>query len=176
MKSSEKANAVEHRGDISPDLLALMTEAAPADHRGSAGADRIPGVLLGKLAALSGTGTPMVAYDGGSREGPMPARSTVRLAAADVGRVAVLLFEAGDPTRPILVGLIEEDRPERKSRIEMEAGDERLVLEAPTEIVLRAGKSSITLTRAGKVLVRGEYVLSRSSGVNRIQGGSVQIN
>ncbi|MEP7119602.1 MAG: hypothetical protein ABJE95_01785, partial [Byssovorax sp.] len=36
--------------------------------------------------------------------------------------------------------------------------------------------SSITLTRAGKILIRGAYVLTRSSGVNRIQGGSVQIN
>ena len=31
-------------------------------------------------------------------------------------------------------------------------------------------------TRAGKVLVRGAYVSSRSSGVQRIKGGSVQIN
>ena len=30
--------------------------------------------------------------------------------------------------------------------------------------------------RAGKVLIRGAYLLSRSSGVNRIKGGSVQIN
>ena len=28
----------------------------------------------------------------------------------------------------------------------------------------------------GKVLIRGTYLLSRSSGVNRIKGGSVQIN
>jgi hypothetical protein len=34
----------------------------------------------------------------------------------------------------------------------------------------------LTLTHAGKVLIRGAYVLSRSSGVNRIKGGSVQIN
>jgi hypothetical protein len=42
--------------------------------------------------------------------------------------------------------------------------------------VLHCGKASITLTRAGKVIIRGEYVLARSSGVNRIVGGSVQIN
>ena len=44
------------------------------------------------------------------------------------------------------------------------------------QIVLRCGEASITLTRAGKVLIRGAYVLSRSSGTNRIQGGSVEIN
>ena len=53
---------------------------------------------------------------------------------------------------------------------------EQLVLTAQNEIVLRCGKASLTLTRAGKVLIRGTYLLSRSSGVNRIKGGSVQIN
>jgi hypothetical protein len=42
--------------------------------------------------------------------------------------------------------------------------------------VLRCGKASITLTSAGKVLIRGTYVLSRSSGVNKIKGGSIQLN
>ena len=51
-----------------------------------------------------------------------------------------------------------------------------MVLKAQQEIVLECGKASITLTRAGKVLIRGAYLLSRSSGVNRIKGGSVQIN
>ena len=43
-------------------------------------------------------------------------------------------------------------------------------------MVLRCGKASITLTKAGKVLIEGSYVLSRSTGVNRIKGGSVQLN
>jgi uncharacterized protein (DUF2345 family) len=53
---------------------------------------------------------------------------------------------------------------------------ERIELTAEKEIVLRCGNASLTLTRAGKILIRGAYVLTRSSGVNRIQGGSVQIN
>ena len=53
---------------------------------------------------------------------------------------------------------------------------ERLIFRANEEIVLRCGKASITLTKAGKIILRGAYVLSRSSGVNRIKGGSVQIN
>ena len=36
--------------------------------------------------------------------------------------------------------------------------------------------SGITLTRAGKVLITGGYVSSRSKGVNRVKGASVQIN
>ena len=40
----------------------------------------------------------------------------------------------------------------------------------------RSPEASITLTRAGKVLIQGSYVSSRSTGVNRIKGGSVQLN
>jgi len=53
---------------------------------------------------------------------------------------------------------------------------EKLLFKADKEIVFQCGKSSITLTKAGKVLIRGAYVLSRSSGVNKIKGGSVQLN
>lgn len=53
---------------------------------------------------------------------------------------------------------------------------EKVVIEGSREIVLKCGEASITLTAAGKVLIKGKYVLSRSSGVNRIQGGSVQVN
>ncbi len=52
----------------------------------------------------------------------------------------------------------------------------RVVLEGKEEITLKCGEASITLTKAGKVLIRGKYLLNRSSGVNRIMGGSVQVN
>ena len=53
---------------------------------------------------------------------------------------------------------------------------DHLVLEAGREITIRCGESSITLTAAGKIILRGKYIVSRSSGVQRIKGGSVQIN
>ena len=52
----------------------------------------------------------------------------------------------------------------------------KVTLSGEEEVTLKCGKASITLTAAGKVLIKGEYVLSRSSGVNRIKGGAVQIN
>ncbi|MFN2563838.1 MAG: hypothetical protein ABR499_02345 [Gemmatimonadaceae bacterium] len=53
---------------------------------------------------------------------------------------------------------------------------EQLVVSAAQQITLRCGESSITLTAAGKIIIRGKYIVSRSSGVQRIKGGSVQIN
>lgn len=102
----------------------------------------------------------------------------------------MLALEDGDVTRPILVGLIQPAlRPNpqaepagqdseggAKGQKTVELDGERLLLSAEKEIVLRCGDASITLTRAGKVLIRGAYLLSRSAGANRIQGGSVQLN
>lgn len=97
------------------------------------------------------------------------------------------MFEGSDPQKPIIVGLLQQPQPARApaasaevspgaSPITAKIDGEQLVLSADKEIVLRCGKASLTLTRAGKVLIRGAYLLSRSSGVNRIKGGSVQIN
>jgi hypothetical protein len=99
----------------------------------------------------------------------------------------VLAFERGDPRSAIILGLLmrpyeyqtEADDPEpapARPVFEVQRDREQLVLTAEREIVLRCGEASIILTRAGKVLIRGTYLLSRSSGINRIKGGSVQIN
>lgn len=52
----------------------------------------------------------------------------------------------------------------------------QVLIEAADEIVLRCGEATITLRRNGRVIIRGAYVETRSRGVNRIKGGSVQIN
>lgn len=108
------------------------------------------------------------------------ARSTVDLRGVHIGQPVLLLFEQGDPARPIVVGVVrgragwpEADPP---GQVQVDADGERLHVSAKEELVLRCGKASITLTRAGKVLISGAYVSSRSSGVVRIKGGSVQLN
>lgn len=53
---------------------------------------------------------------------------------------------------------------------------ERITVDAKREIVLRCGKASITLTRSGKIILRGTHVVSRSSGANRVLGSTVRIN
>jgi hypothetical protein len=104
-----------------------------------------------------------------------------------IDREVVLAFECGDLGRPLVLGVLHRpaestrDRPSEQSApvgvpVTATVDDQRLVLSAEREIVLQCGEASITLTRAGKVLIRGTYLLSRSSGVNRIKGGSVQLN
>ena len=103
------------------------------------------------------------------------------------GLRAIAGFEDGDEAKPILLGLLDSPPPAEEIEVAAPADapafpdqvlidGERMVLSADKEIVLKCGKASITLTRAGKILIRGAYLLNRSSGVNRIKGGSVQIN
>lgn len=146
----------------------------------SAATASIEGVVIGVVVGISEKGRPLMAYPGNPCETAVEALATVALSGESVGREAALLFEQGDPHRPILVGLIqhhEATRPEAAAPpVTARVDGERHVLSAEQEIVLRCGKASITLTRAGKVVIRGTYVLSRSSGVNRIKGGSIQLN
>jgi hypothetical protein len=141
----------------------------------------IPGVVTGMLLGFSSEGpTPLVIFAGQPGSAAVPARSVVDLHAAHIGRQVVLMFDGGDPHLPIVMGWLRGESvspsPERSGSIDVDRDGERLIVDAKEQIVLRCGKASITLTKAGKVLIQGAYVLSRSSGVNRIKGGTVQLN
>jgi hypothetical protein len=137
----------------------------------------VPSVVLGTIAGWDEATRPLVVYPGSPVEHPLPALTTVPLPDDAFGREAALQFLAGDPLRPLIVGLIQPPTPLPVTTTTTAKVDgQRVEFTAEQEIVLRCGKASITLTRAGKVLIEGAYVLTRSSGVNRIKGGSVQIN
>ena len=110
--------------------------------------------------------------------------STVTLRYEFAGREALLTFEDSDPGRPVLLGIVQPPlKPNREILLdegggpaEVTADGESIRINGHKEIVLRCGLASITLTRDGKILLRGAYLQSRSSGVNRIKGASVQIN
>lgn len=111
------------------------------------------------------------------------ARSTVPLKQEQIGATVLVLHEAGDWYRPIVVGVLQDEAAESSTalpvlpaRFDVQADGERLTLQAEREIVLRCGEASITLTRGGKVVIQGSYVLSRSTGYNKIKGAAVDIN
>ena len=141
----------------------------------------IEGVLTGTLVGFSSDGqTPLVIYDGQPGTAALPARSIVDLYGKHIGRDVVLMFERGYPETPIIMGWLRESEglalPEQSDRVQVDVDGQRMVITAKEQLVLRCGDASITLTKAGKVLIRGSYVSSRASGVNRVQGCAVQIN
>jgi hypothetical protein len=142
---------------------------------------KIDNVVIGLLLGINELGQPLVAYSGNPDETARIARSSAQLSTNDTGCEVALLFEGGDPKRPLVIGKIQQtskttDQDQDESVNTAELDGESIVLSARHNITLKCGKASITLTKAGKVLVRGTYLLNRSSGVNRIKGGSVQIN
>ena len=106
---------------------------------------------------------------------PTHARSVVAINQKAVGQQAVLAFEDGDLAKPIILGLIAA-ASRTEAKVTVSADSDKFVVLAEREIELRCGEASITLTRAGKVLIKGEYVLTRAKGINRIKGAAVSIN
>jgi len=147
----------------------------------AAGSNYLSGVVIGELIGLKDGGrTSLVSYPGQAEPAAVEARTVVDLHGAHIGRQVVLVFDSADGAKPIILGVLRgsESWPieERPGQVEVDADGERLILTANKRLVLRCGKASLTLTSTGKVLLEGNYVSSRSSGVNRIKGGSVQIN
>jgi hypothetical protein len=139
----------------------------------------LPAALVGRLIGFNDAGAPLVRFSGSDNNDVVTARSTVAFKPDQIGSEVVLVLAGGNAAQPIIVGCIVPPQPAASQPlqpIEAELNGKRLELTAQDELVLRCGKSSVTLTKAGKVIIRGAYLLSRSSGVNRIKGGSVQIN
>lgn len=162
--------------------------------------DYVPGnIMIGTLVGLSADGRPLIICSNDSSQS-LEALTTIPINKQLIGRQVALLFNNGDPKLPVIMGLIQNPlldileqqsdnsiHKDSKNESEQEIGPgntqkefyvdgEKVVIEAAEEIVLKCGDASITLTKSGKILIRGKYVLNRSSGVHRIMGGSVQIN
>jgi hypothetical protein len=139
-------------------------------------------IHLGQLVSWDQDG-PLVDYPGNPR-GPVRARVTgemgaVRAPAASLaGREVVLLVDARHRSPPVLLGLVTPLGREASAGAELEArvDGRRVELDARDEIVLRCGDASITLRRNGRISIRGVDVETRAAGMNRIRGGSVDIN
>ncbi|ATB26803.1 hypothetical protein MEBOL_000237 [Melittangium boletus DSM 14713] len=167
----------------------------------------ILGARVGRLVGVSLDGQPLVQFEG--CPGPVPAQNFVALdmarlrGAVGEQRQVVLLFEDGDPARPLLVAMAQaSDMPSLLEQLLDEAArpqdsktpapaeaapatmdgaknsvlEERLVLGAQRELVLRVGEASITLRRDGTILLRGVRVESRASGLQLIRGGKIELN
>lgn len=137
------------------------------------------GMVIGELLAVAEGGSPLVGLPGDSTRA-VAALSLVELHGAHIGMRVALMFDGGDTDRPIVVGVLRGQAAwpldTQPAQVEVDADGRHLIVCAKEQLVLRCGKASITLTKAGKVLIEGSYLLSRSSGVNRIKGGSVQLN
>lgn len=139
--------------------------------------------VVGRLVGVTSGGRPLVEHpaDGGA-----PRVARVLDGWQGRGRIdptrpipVLLVFDDDDAAAPVLVGTVRDtlDPPPADGFPDGILVDGRRIAgEDAREIVLRCGKASLTLTADGAVIVRGARVVSRSSGVNKIKGASVEIN
>lgn len=151
-------------------------------------APRIEGARVGRIASARG-GEVRVELDGAPA--PLLARVSAGLddaalaAAAAARQDALVVFDRGDPARPVVVALLRSETPlidavlagplpraEKVARVD----GRRVEIEGKDEVVLRCGKASLTLRRDGKVVLRGVNVVSQGDAVHKVRGGKVQIN
>lgn len=142
--------------------------------------DRRYDALVGTLVEATDGADPTVLFtDTGGTQQRRAAAATVAVTPGDAGRPVILMFLRGDPDCPVITGLLQPSpsappTPARPGKLEI-AGRE-LVLTGDAALTLRCGKSSITLTRDGKIVLRGKNLISRASAVNRIRGGMIELN
>jgi hypothetical protein len=144
---------------------------------------------VGYLAGSSSRGDLLVEHDG---YGPKPARIVKGLSKRDLakeelrGREVLLLFEKGDPNRPIIINLMADPLAGPLSLVISESQSAgvkevyldgcKITLEAQNEMVLKCGLGSITIGKDGKIVIKGTHLVSRSRGVNKVRGATVRIN
>jgi hypothetical protein len=151
-------------------------------------AERIEGVRVGRVVSYDGS---QVRVQHGREGAAVVARVSAAISsdalaqAAREGQEAVLVFEGGRATKPIVIALLQSSTPmvdailsgrqmqgEKVARVD----GKRVVIEGREEVVLQCGKASLTLYRDGEVVLRGVNVVSQASQVHKIRGGKVQIN
>ena len=169
------------RDPIGEPIPTLGLSALPAsDGEPRSGTVLNSAALVGELIAfVPETHMPLVRLMQGTGAAVTPARTVVPLQGEQIGRQVLVICEDGDPGRPIVVGVLVSEAAslsESMAAVEVRADGTHLLVSARDRIVLRCGKASITLTRAGKILIEGEYISSRAVGTQRIRGGSVELN
>lgn len=167
----------------------MSTRSQPVPSPGNTGSVASGHPRLGRIVRADPGGPVLVDYPG-NPSGPLAARVLSSVPAHDLERAAaieapaLLVFEEGDGSLPIVTGLLASPTPHLDVAL-AEMPDEprvalldgrRVVLDGREEIVLKCGKSSLTLRRDGKVVLRGVTIVTDASGVQRIRGGKVQIN
>ncbi|WP_045825361.1 DUF6484 domain-containing protein [Teredinibacter turnerae] len=157
-------------------------------------------VLLGTYVGAGLDGHPEVAFEVDGLLFQKSSKTTVPLAPKDIGRQVVIMFLQDSGRQPVITGIVHNNLdavlafadpdidklgPQNaplspaggEGELHVDGQDvERQLIEGQDEVVLKCGEASITLTKSGKIILRGKYILSRSSGVQRILGASVQVN
>lgn len=133
---------------------------------------QVNGIVVGTLVHRDEARMPFVDFSMNPTGHPLPARTTVELKEDHDGRDVALMFEQNDVRKPIIIGLMHVP----SSTVEVAVDGAVQEVTAEKELLLRCGKSSILLRQDGKIIIKGENILSRARMTNKVKGGSIQLN
>lgn len=136
--------------------------------------ERIEGVVIGIFLGF-GEGAPLVVFPGNPEETAIPARSLTELSSDMIGAEVALLFQDGNPGRPLIVGRVVEPARNAASPQIIRDGETVRIM-GKERIELRCGEAAILMEKDGRITIRGTYVTSQASAANRIRGGSIDLN
>ncbi len=142
----------------------------------------LPAYVTGKLIGVDAMGHPLVTH-AQSHGKHVIAKTLVTLQRTDFGRDIALIFENGDVACPAIVGFPSAHvfAPERvegtySAPLPIKLDSSHLLFKADRDIVLECGKASITLSKDGRIEIKGMNILSKASQTNKVKGGAVLLN
>jgi hypothetical protein len=87
-----------------------------------------------------------------------------------IGDTVLILPASAEIPEPVILGRIGTVPAKEKQT------PDELVLEAKKNLTIKCGDGSITIRADGKVLIKGQDLVSHAKRSNRVKGGSVSIN
>ena len=158
-------------------LTHSLLEAMLQEHVQPKPSKPIDGLVIGWITGLGTDGSIQISAPNLGGE-PFSARSLCPIGPEQIGAQCAFLFEQGNVERPVIMGLLQHSviplTTVGETSISQDAQSVRI--NAAREIALHCGKASLRLTQDGRIELRGTTLVSHSSGVNRIRGGSIKLN
>ena len=145
----------------------------------------IVGTRVGIIVSVQKPNTIFVEFEG-NPFGPMAAMSTVPIPVEAENRQVVLIFKNNSLKHPIIIGVLQDSVTgddvagssvlSHHNSVEIHVDGEKLIVDAKREVELRCGKSSLLMKPDGKIIIKGDNIVSRARCTNKIKGAAVRIN
>ena len=167
---NERATSLQSIDEDANEISAadLLQSLLQNNQKQSAEKNHIQGILIGHINNIDDKGQLWVSYSNANF--PLVANTLSAITRSDINRQCALMFENGNPLRPMIMGLLQEPV------ITVAAPPEQEAISATESIELRCGKAAIIMNADGKIEIRGTKITSHSSGLNQIFGASVKFN
>jgi hypothetical protein len=130
--------------------------------------ESIHGIAIGMIFGVDTDGNILVSRS--LLEPPLTAQCLCIITPADIDRQCALMFENGNASHPIVIGLLHQPV------LTLNSIAEQHDIQATEKIELQCGKASLTLSADGKIEMRGTKIVTHSTGLNHIRGASVKLN